>query len=441
MATSARIFSKAVVSKVNTPWRFSKLSISSFKLCEPQNIKLLYVAQTCVGTRLLGAALSRKFHSSNSCCGKKDYYEILGVPRNASQKDVKKSYYQLAKKYHPDTNKNDPNSAKKFQEVSEAYEILSDESKRQQYDRWGTTDTGSSGPGGSAGFGEQWQYQSTINPEDLFRKIFGDHGFRSGFPGMEDFSESPFGFGAAQEVIMNLTFQQAARGVNKDISVNIVDTCPKCSGSRSEPGTKSVRCPYCNGTGMETISSGPFIMKSTCRHCHGTRMYIKFPCNQCGGKGSTLQSKKVTVPVPAGVEDGQTVRMPVGKKEVFITFRVSKSDYFRRDGADIHTDATISVAQAILGGSIRIQGIYEDQYIQIPPGTSSHTKIRLTGKGLQRVNSFGHGDHYVHVKVASPKKLSEQQKALLLAYAEIEENTPGTVRGVTKLTTGLHNYV
>lgn len=164
----------------------------------------------------------------------------------------------------------------------------------------------------------------------------------------------------------------------------MVDTCPKCRGSRCELGTKATRCTYCDGTGYETVTRGPFIMRSTCRNCEGTRMYIKHKCVECQGKGSTVQRKKVTVPVPAGkilkvllraftnnfifligIEDGQTVRMPLGRKELFVTFRVEKSDYFKRDGPDVHTEAEISISQALLGGSIRIQGLYEDHTIQV----------------------------------------------------------------------------
>lgn len=374
---------------------------------------------------------------------KKDYYSILGVAKNSSPKEIKKAYYQLAKKYHPDTNKDDPDASRKFQEVSEAYEVLSDDTKRREYDTFGQTSEqmgragGGGHPGaghGPQGFSQNWQFRSTIDPEELFRKIFGDGGFKAG--GFDDFSDSRFGFGGAQEVMMGLTFAQAARGVNKDIDVNVVDTCPKCTGSRCEPGTKPGKCQYCNGTGMETISTGPFVMRSTCRYCQGTRMYIKYPCLECGGKGQTVQRKRVTVPVPAGVEDGQTVRMAVGNKELFITFNVEKSRYFRRDGSDVHTEANISLSQALLGGTIRIQGVYEDQTIQIVPGTSSHTRITLKGKGLKRVNSYGSGDHYVHLKIQIPTKLSSQQKALVQAYAELEEDTPGQIMGVTHKTDG-----
>lgn len=383
----------------------------------------------------------RQFHASSSLC-RRDYYEVLGVPKNSNQKDIKKAYYQLAKKYHPDTNKGDPEAAKKFQEVSEAYEILSDDSKRQQYDQWGTTSDfpGGAGAGAGAGAGSQgtWGpggFHSTIDPEELFRKIFGDLGSRTGFSDF-DFSESQFGFGGAQEVILNLTFQQAARGVNKDVNVNVVDTCPRCQGSRSEPGSRAVRCPYCNGSGMETISTGPFVMRSTCRHCHGSRMHIQHPCQQCHAKGTTVQRKMVTVPVPAGVEDGQTVRMQVGKKELFVTFKVARSDYFRRDGPDVHTDAGITLSQAVLGGTVRVQGIYDDIMLKIPAGTSSHTKIRLANKGVKRLNSSGYGDHYVHIKIRIPQKMSDKQKALVQAYAELEDDTPGTVDGIVNTRQG-----
>ncbi|XP_054738032.1 protein tumorous imaginal discs, mitochondrial isoform X1 [Anastrepha obliqua] len=365
----------------------------------------------------------------------KDYYQILGVAKNANSKDIKKAYYQLAKKYHPDTNKSDPDAGKKFQEVSEAYEVLSDDTKRREYDTYGQTSenmgrAGGFGGQGPQGFSQNWQFRSTIDPEELFRKIFGDANFRSN--SFDEFADSKFGFGAAQEIVMDLTFAQAARGVNKDVNVNVVDTCGKCSGSKCEPGTKPGRCQYCNGTGMETISTGPFVMRSTCRYCQGTRQYIKYPCAECEGKGQTVQRKKVTVPVPAGIENGQTVRMQVGRKELFVTFRVEPSKYFKREGADVHTEAAISLSQAVFGGTIRVQGVYEDQWINIPPGTPSHHKVYLRGKGLKRVNAHGHGDHYINIKIEVPKNLTQEQKALLEAYAELETDTPGQINGITR---------
>ncbi|KAJ8953331.1 hypothetical protein NQ318_012126 [Aromia moschata] len=336
-----------------------------------------------------------KIHTSSSLCARKNYYEVLGIGRNASGAD-----------------------------------ILGDETKRKQYDTWGSTAEQMGGMGGGGGghasgpqgFSQSWQYQSTIDPEELFRKIFGDAGFGKGSP-FDDFAESNYGFGEAQEIVLRVSFSQAARGTNKDVNINVVDNCPKCRGSRCEPGTAATKCQFCNGTGMESITTGPFVMRSTCRYCQGTRMYIKHKCTECEGKGSTVQRRKVTIPVPAGIEDGQTVRMTVGNKEVFVTFRVEKSDYFKRDGADVHTEAEISIAQALLGGTIRIQGLYEDHTIQVMPGTSSHTKIRLSGKGMKKVSGYGHGDHYVTFKIAVPKRLDAKQKALALAYAELEKDT------------------
>lgn len=378
----------------------------------------------------------RGFHSSKHL-NAKDYYQILGVAKNAAAKDIKKAYYQLAKKYHPDTNKDDPDAGRKFQEVSEAYEVLSDDQKRREYDTYGQTTENMHRQGGAGGFGghgpqgfsQNWQFRSTIDPEELFRKIFGEGNFKAN--SFDDFAESQFGFGASQEIVMDLTFAQAARGVNKDVNVNVVETCPKCAGSRCEPGTKPGRCQYCNGTGMETISTGPFVMRSTCRYCQGTRQYIKYPCAECEGKGQAVQRKKVTVPVPAGIENGQTIRMQVGRKELFVTFRVETSRYFRREGADVHTDVSISLAQAVLGGTVRIQGVYEDQTLNIEPGTPSHHKIFLKGKGLKRVNAHGHGDHYVHIKIDIPKHLTKEQKELMIAYAELEKDTPGSIHGIT----------
>ncbi|GFQ93774.1 protein tumorous imaginal discs, mitochondrial [Trichonephila clavata] len=354
----------------------------------------------------------------------KDYYKILGIPRNASQKEIKKAYYDLAKKHHPDTNKDDPEAESKFQAVSEAYEVLGDESKRQQYDQFGTAGGDFPGRGSAGGF---QGFSSSIDPDELFRNIF--QGFRTGFA-ESDYADSQQGYGT-HELSLNLTFAEAARGVNKDISLSINDTCPTCHGSRSKPGSKPVKCTNCNGTGMESLSTGPFIMKSTCRRCHGTKTIVKDPCLTCEGKGTTVQRKKVTVPVPAGVEDGQTVRMQLSnKKDLYITFKVQKSDYFKRDGADIHTDVAISLSQALLGGTVKVQGLYEDLAIKIVPGTSSHTRIRLEGKGIKRISSYGYGDHYLNVKIKVPQNLTQKQKALVTAYAELETDTPGSVEGI-----------
>lgn len=375
---------------------------------------------------------SLSFHTSSWTGAKQDLYQILGVPRTATQKEIKKAYYQMAKKYHPDTNKDDPQAKEKFAQLAEAYEVLSDEGKRKQYDTYGSAgfDAGQTG-------GAQQQYWSgggtSVDPEELFRKIFGEF---SGGRGFGDIFGDNTIFDRPQEYVMELTFTQAAKGVNKEISVNIDSTCQRCDGKGHEPGSQIQHCSNCGGTGMETVNTGPFVMRSTCRRCGGRGTVISNPCRSCKGTGQTKQKRTVMVPVPAGIEDGQTVRMPVGKKEIFITFRVQKSPVFRRDGADIHSDVLVSVAQAILGGTVRTQGLYETLNLTIPAGIQTDQRIRLSGKGIPRVSGYGYGDHYVHIKIKIPKTLTDRQRALLTSYAEDETDVDGTVNGVTNTTAG-----
>ncbi|XP_029015327.1 dnaJ heat shock protein family (Hsp40) member A3a isoform X4 [Betta splendens] len=378
------------------------------------------------------AAFTLSFHTSAHANSKQDFYQVLGVPRSASQKEIKKAYYQMAKKYHPDTNKDDPQAKEKFAQLAEAYEVLSDEVKRKQYDTYGSAgfDAGQAGGGHHYWTGQT----SNVNPEELFRKIFGEF---SGGRGFGDFNAI---FDQPQEYVMELTFTQAAKGVNKEISINIDAACRRCDGKGHEPGTKVQHCHNCNGSGMETVNTGPFVMRSTCRRCGGKGTVISTPCNSCNGTGQTKQRKTVMVPVPAGVEHGQTVRMPVGKKEIFITFRVQKSPVFKRDGADIHSDLHVSVAQAILGGTARTQGLYETLNLTIPAGVQSDHRIRLTGKGIARISGYGFGDHYIHVKVKVPKTLTDRQRSLLMSYAEDETDVDGTVNGVTATTTGKRSW-
>jgi len=327
----------------------------------------------------------------------KDYYAILGVPKNANGKDIKKAYYQLAKKYHPDTNKGEPTAMKNFQEVSEAYEVLSDDGKRAQYDSFG-----SSGGSGSAqhghdpfrdfqqaaqqgGFrksgrqgGVRWEYQSNVNPEELFKNIFGEfnraRGGTRGFGNPFDDIFSNFQFRGGAEATCYLTFNQAAKGATKDVEVIEVD-----------------------------------------------------------GFGSRVK-RIVRVPVPAGIADGQTLRMSLGQgREVFITVKVEESDYFRREGYDIHTNANISLSQALLGGIIRLTGLHEDINLRIPPGTSSHTVMTLSGRGIKHMESYNmYGDHLVHLVIKMPTQLSQEQIEIIREFAYTENDTPGTVTGVDK---------
>nr|XP_008261400.2 dnaJ homolog subfamily A member 3, mitochondrial-like isoform X2 [Oryctolagus cuniculus] len=406
-----------------------KLSVVAFAPSlgagSPRALLTLRPGVSLTGAKSYPFICTASFHTSVPLA-KEDYYQILGVPQNASQKDIKKAYYQLAKKYHPNMNKDDPKAKEKFSQLPEAYEVLSDEAERKQYDAYGSA--GFDPWAGSSGQ-SNWRGGPTVDPEELFRKIF------------REFSSSSFGdfqgmFDQPQEYIMELTFNQAAKGVNKEFTVNIMDTCERFDGKGNEPGTKVQHCHYCGGSGMETINTGPFVMRSTCRRCSGRGSIITTLCVVCRGAGQAKQKKRVVIPVPAGVEDGQTVRMPVGKREIFVTFRVQKSPVFRRDGADIHSDLFTSKAQAILGGTARAQGLYETINVTIPPGIQTDQKIQLSGKGIPRINSYGYRDHYIHVKIRVPKRLTSRQQSLILSYAEDDTDVEWTVNGITHTSTG-----
>ncbi|XP_059417797.1 dnaJ heat shock protein family (Hsp40) member A3a isoform X1 [Carassius carassius] len=431
------------VTRSSARWIATALSSSGHRrACPPLLSSAVQSLSTLSGRRVWTAVTLRgptavspcsrvvcKMSFHTSCPARKqDFYQILGVPRSATQKEIKKAYYQMAKKYHPDTNKDDPQAKEKFAQLAEAYEVLSDEGKRKQYDTYGSAgfDAGQAG----AGHQQYWSGGSSIDPEELFRKIFGEF---SGARGFGDFNAV---FNQPQEYVMELTFAQAAKGVNKEMTVHLEDTCQRCGGRGHEPGSKVQHCGSCNGTGMETVNTGPFVMRSTCRRCGGRGSVITSPCTACRGTGQTKQRRTVTVPVPAGIEDGQTVRMPVGKKEIFITFRVQKSLIFRRDGADIHSDVMISVAQAILGGTVRAQGLDENINLSIPSGIQADQRIRLSGKGIPRVSGYGYGDHYVHVKIKIPKMLTDRQRALMMSFAEDESDVEGTVNGVSSSSAG-----
>ncbi|XP_074619530.1 dnaJ homolog subfamily A member 3, mitochondrial-like isoform X2 [Acropora palmata] len=366
---------------------------------------------------------ARKFHTSDSV-KRKDYYKTLGISRNADPKEIKKAYFNLAKQYHPDTNKS-TGAAEKFQEISEAYEVLSDDNKRKAYDNFGTTDF--SGATGGNPFSGGNPFGQNVDPEDILKTFFGGRdgpfGFATSSRGFEDFNE-------IQQHVLNLSFMEAAKGCNKNITARTQVVCDRCDGKRAEPGTSYSKCPTCKGTGEETVNTGFFHMRSTCRRCGGQGHIISTPCKKCRGKGRVTETKTITIPVPAGVEDGQTVRVPVEAGELFVTFRVSESKLFERDGVNVSSTVTISFTQAILGGTIRTPGIHGDIELKIPPGTQSHQKLRLSGRGIPRLNGMGKGDHFVNFKIHIPKYLNEKQKALILAYAELEDEVNGTVSGI-----------
>ncbi len=363
----------------------------------------------------------------------KDYYEILGVPRDASLEDIKKAYRRLAKQYHPDINKNDPQANEKFKEINEAYEVLSDPQKRAQYDRFGTVGENFSSFGGQ-------QYASDFTGFTNFSDIFSD--LNSTF---SEFVKNFFGEDRAQtreriprrgsdiSVGLTVTLEEVLTGTEREVEVNRRELCDLCKGSGLEPGTQPEKCPYCNGTGeLRSSRSTPFgqmVNIMTCPTCRGTGRIITHPCHQCNGKGFVSRKRKVIVKVPPGIEDGTRLRLkgegdvginggPAG--DLFVFVKVRSHPIFTRFGADLEYEAVIDVFDAILGTEIEVptlEGVGEK--LNIPPGTQFGATFRLRRKGLPFINDEGRGDLIVKIKVEVPQKLSEKERELLLEIANL----------------------
>ncbi|GMS90661.1 hypothetical protein PENTCL1PPCAC_12836, partial [Pristionchus entomophagus] len=370
-------------------------------------------------------------HTSAPLSANKDYYKTLGVEKKSDAKAIKKAYFNLAKKYHPDVNKT-KEAESKFQEISEAYEVLSDDTKRQQYDTFGSDmGNGMHGRGGGAagGAGGQWNYHTQADVNEIFRRAFGFG--KGGINWNMNFAESQYGSGQTEELVLDLSFEEAVRGTTKNVNVRVVEDCFKCKGTAVEPGYKKVSCPYCNGSGMMSQKlQGGYFFQQPCTRCSGSGQYNKNPCQECEGHGNTVQRRPISLQVPAGTHDKETIRYQTGKTNVLVHFNVARSNKFTRQGDDIHVDVEITVAQAILGGTVRVPGIYEDTSIQITPGTASHTKLRLSGKGVKRSNTIGSGDQYINVRIAVPKYLNDEQRRIMKEWAATDKPKSGSVRGV-----------
>uniref|UniRef100_A0A0K0EFI1 Chaperone protein DnaJ n=1 Tax=Strongyloides stercoralis TaxID=6248 RepID=A0A0K0EFI1_STRER len=383
---------------------------------------LLPTVQRHIGTEKLNHI--RQLHTSLRLS--KDYYKILGVDKKASAKEIKKAYYKLAKQYHPDVNK-DKSAPEKFRELTQAYEVLSDESKRAHYDSTGDNPFASAG--GSSNYGaSDWQKKAEEMYEQVYKDFFRRSGINTGWG--KGFAESYAGFDRTSQIVLSITFEEAVRGASKEINVNVVDNCGRCGGSGCEPPYKKVLCPYCNGTGMITSKQGGFIFSSSCDRCSGTGSYNKNPCMDCEGHGKILQNRSSTINIPAGIDNGDSIKYKVGSQDVYVTFQVSPSKIHVRDKYDIYTDVSISLTQAALGGTVVVPGLKGDTTINIPKGTSSHSRFALKGHGIKRVNDYGIGDQYINIKVHIPKNLTEKQKKALLMFAEDETDINGTVSGL-----------
>ena len=370
---------------------------------------------------------------------KRDYYEVLGVSKGASDDEIKKAYRKLAKKYHPDVNPGDQAAEAKFKEVNEAYSILSDKEKRARYDQFGHAGVdpnyGAGGPGGGFGFD-----MGDIDLGDIFGSFFGG-GF-GGFGGSSSARRNGPQKGESLRANLTITFEEAAFGCEKEISLNRSEECGACHGSGCEPGTTAETCPDCRGTGVVRVQqrTGGFAFSSTaaCARCRGTGKIIHSPCKACSGSGSVKKSKRVTVSIPAGIDDGQAVSLrgqgnagknggPAG--DLIVGVRVKPSNQFRRDGTTVLYEQPVTFYQAVMGAELEIPTIDGKVKWTLPEGTQPGTTFRLRGKGIPDVHGRGRGDQYVTVKVSVPVTMTNEQKDALRAFASAMGEVPPEPKG------------
>lgn len=363
---------------------------------------------------------------------KRDYYEVLGVSKDADEATLKKAYRQVAKKYHPDMNPGDAEAEKKFKEASEAYAVLSDPEKRRQYDQFGhAAFDGSAGAGGGYG---GFDFNGA-DFGDIFGDIFGDL-FGGGRRGGRANQGPMKGMNIRKSV--RITFEEAVFGCEKELDVVLKDPCPKCNGTGAKPGTSPETCPKCGGKGQVVYTQQSFFGTvqnvQTCPDCQGTGKIIKEKCPDCGGTGYVASKKKISVSIPAGIDNGQSVRIrekgepgvnggPRG--DLLVEVQVTRHPIFQRQDMNIFSTAPITFAQAALGGDVKISTVDGDVLYTVKPGTQTDTKIRLKGKGVPSLrNSNVRGDHYVTLVVQTPTKLNEKAKEALRAFDEACGNRP-----------------
>uniref|UniRef100_A0A7N0V4X2 Uncharacterized protein n=1 Tax=Kalanchoe fedtschenkoi TaxID=63787 RepID=A0A7N0V4X2_KALFE len=342
-----------------------------------------------------------------------DYYDVLGVRRNATASDIKKAYYGLAKKLHPDQNKDDPEAEKKFQEVSKAYEILKDEEKRSVYDQVGHDAYERQQEGGGPGPGFP---QSPF--EDMFNSDFLKNIFRQNLRGDD------------VKVTLELSFMEAVQGCTKTVTFLTSLPCEACGGSGVPPGTRPETCKRCRGSGMVVMQNGPFRMQSTCPTCGGSGKLVTNLCKSCGGERLIQGRKSVNLNIMPGVDENEQIKVPRcggadpdGNQpgDLYVVLKVQEDPVFRREGADIHVDAILSVTQAILGGTIQVPTLTGDVVLKVRPGTQPGQKVVLKKKGIKTRGSITFGDQYVHFNVSIPNNLTQRQRQLIEDFAKEEK--------------------
>lgn len=349
---------------------------------------------------------------------RRDYYEVLGVERSATQQEIKKAYRKLARRYHPDVS-DDPNAETRFKELNEAYEVLSDPEKRAMYDRFGHT-----GPG-STGFGFDFGFR---DPFEIFEEVFG-----AGFGFRTSRSRGPRR-GADLRYDLTLTFEEAVFGCEKDIEVTRHETCPQCRGTGAEPGTSPVRCMECNGSGqvrrVQRSLLGSFVNVTTCPVCQGRGEVVSTPCSQCKGSGQVYVTRKLSVNIPPGVDHGTQIRLSgegeMGQRggppgNLYVVLDVEPHPVFQRRQDDILVELQINVAQAALGAEVTVPTLEGDETIKVSPGTQSGTVLRMRGRGVPHLRQNGRGDQLVLVRVVTPTKLTREQKRLFQELAKTLE--------------------
>ena len=360
---------------------------------------------------------------------KRDYYEVLGVSKGASDDEIKRAYRKLAKKYHPDMNPGDKEAEAKFKEVNEAYSILSDSEKRARYDQFGHAGVdpnyGAGGPGGGFGGFDM----GDIDLGDIFGSFFGG-GF-GGFGGSASSRRNGPQKGESLRASLTISFEEAAFGCEKEINLNRTEECEACHGSGAEPGTTAETCPDCRGTGVVRVQqrTGGFAFSSTapCSRCRGTGKIIHTPCKACGGSGSVKKTKRVTVSIPAGIDDGQAISLrgqgnagknggPAG--DLIVAVHVKPHPQFHRDGTTVLYEQPVTFYQAVMGAELEIPTIDGKVKYNLPAGTQTGTTFRLRGKGIPELRGRGRGDQYVTVRVQVPTSLNGEQKEALRAFAE-----------------------
>lgn len=351
---------------------------------------------------------------------KKDYYEILGVSKTATIEEIKKAYRKLALKYHPDRNPGNKEAEEKFKEASEAYEVLKDEEKRRLYDTYGHK--GVSGTGFN-GFSQTEDIFSAFN--DLFEDFFG-------FSASRARTSSDVGpeRGADLRYDLSISFIEAATGTEKEIEIQRLETCSRCSGSGAAPGNQIITCPTCNGRGQVIRSEGFFQVSTPCPNCNGQGTIFTEPCPSCHGKGRTPQYRKVKIKIPAGVDTGARLRLrnegEAGARggsrgDLYVVIHVEPHEYFSRKGNDLYCEIEISSIQACLGDTVEVPTLEGSEQIKIPAGTQPGAIFRLKGKGFPDLRGFSQGDQLIKVKLVTPTNLTARQKELLEEFLEIEK--------------------